>query len=95
MQLSSIECSISTPFDFLLIAFFRMTDILLKRVRMPWMWPDWIFKWLPEGREHDRYLKIIHQFTGKVIEDRAQSFHANEIQGKHSAFLGKNTPLYS
>jgi hypothetical protein len=56
---------------------------------MPWMWPDLLFTLLPEGREHDQCLNIIHQFTGKVIENRAQEFHANEIRGKRSAFLGK------
>lgn len=56
---------------------------------MPWMWPELMFKLLPEGREHDRCLNIIHQFTRKVIEDRAQAFRASEIRGKRSAFLGK------
>jgi hypothetical protein len=55
---------------------------------MPWMWPDLLFKLLPEGREHDRCLNTIHQFTEKVIQDRAQAFHANDIQRKRSAFLG-------
>jgi len=54
---------------------------------MPWMWPDLIFKFLPEGREHDRCLNIVHQFTQKVIQDRAQAFQADEIHGKRSAFL--------
>jgi len=71
------------------MSLFRLTDIILKRQRMPWMWPDLIFKLLPEGREHDRYLNIVHQFTKKVIQDRAQAFHASEIHGKRSAFLGK------
>jgi len=56
---------------------------------MPWLWPDLIFKVLPEGREHDRCLNIIHEFTRKVIHDRAQEFHASEAHGKRSAFLGK------
>ncbi|CAF3403743.1 unnamed protein product [Rotaria sp. Silwood1] len=68
-------------------AVLKITDIILKRQRMPWMWPDVIFKFLSEGREHDRCLKIIHQFTKKVIHDRAQAFHASEVHGKHSAFL--------
>jgi cytochrome P450 family 4 subfamily V len=71
------------------MSLFRLTDIILKRQRMPWMWPDLIFKLLPEGREHDRCLNIVHQFTKKVIQDRAQAFHASEIHGKRSAFLGK------
>jgi hypothetical protein len=62
---------------------------------MPWMWPDLLFKLLPEGREHDQCLNIIHQFTGKVIEERAQEFHANEIRGKRSAFLGKFVVFFS
>jgi hypothetical protein len=66
-----------------------MTDIILRRVRMPWMWPDLVFKLLPDGREHDRCLNIIHQFTKKVIDDRAEAFHANDIHGKRSVFLGK------
>ena len=67
----------------------RLTDVILKRLRMPWLWPEWIFKMLPEGREHERCLKIAHQFTGKVIQDRAQAFQASEIHGKRSALLGK------
>ncbi|CAF1276388.1 unnamed protein product [Rotaria magnacalcarata] len=68
-------------------AVLKLTDILLKRQRMPWLWPDLIFKILPQGRAHDRYLKIVHQFTKKVIDDRAQAFHADEIRQKRSAFL--------
>jgi hypothetical protein len=77
------------------MTFCRITAIIVKRQRMPWMWPDWIFKWLPEGREHDRYIKTANRFVEKVIQNRAQAFHANEIQGKHSAFLGRNTLFYS
>ena len=65
-----------------------MTEIVLKRQRMPWMWPDLLFKLIPDGREHDRCLNTIHQFTGKIIQDRAEAFHANDIHGKRSAFLG-------
>ncbi|CAF4995242.1 unnamed protein product, partial [Rotaria sp. Silwood1] len=68
-------------------AVLKLTDIILKRQRMPWLWPDLIFKLLPQGRNHDRYLKIVHEFTKKVIDDRAQEFHADENRGKRSAFL--------
>lgn len=68
----------------------RLTDVILKRLRMPWLWPEWMFNLLPEGREHARCLEIAHQFTGKVIEDRAKAFQASEIQSKRSAFLGKS-----
>ncbi|CAF1109070.1 unnamed protein product [Adineta steineri] len=68
-------------------AVLKLTDLILKRQRMPWMWPDFLFNLLPEGREHNRCLNIVHQFTKKVIDDRAQDFHANQIHGKRSAFL--------
>ncbi|CAF1068446.1 unnamed protein product [Adineta steineri] len=68
-------------------AVLKLTDLILKRQRMPWMWPDFLFNLLPEGREHNRCLNIVHQFTKKVIHDRAQDFHANQIHGKRSAFL--------
>ena len=62
---------------------------------MPWMWPDAVFKFLPDGRAHDRYLDVVHQFTKKVIDDRARDFHASEIKSKRSAFLGINESLSS
>ncbi|UJR08122.1 hypothetical protein I4U23_012399 [Adineta vaga] len=68
-------------------AVLKLTDIILKRQRMPWMWPDIVFQFLPEGREHDRHLNTVHQFTKKVIDDRARDFHASNIQGKRLAFL--------
>ncbi|CAF3997706.1 unnamed protein product [Adineta steineri] len=68
-------------------AVLKLTDLIIKRQRMPWMWPDFLFNLLPEGREHNRCLNIVQQFTKKVIHDRAQDFHANQIHGKRSAFL--------
>lgn len=68
-----------------------MTDVILKRQRMPWLWSDRLFKLTPEGREHERCLKIIHQFTQKVIADRAEAFQADQVQSKRSAFLGKRS----
>lgn len=59
---------------------------------MPWLWPDLLFKLMPEGREHDRCLNIVHNFTSKVIEDRARDFHADNVRSKRSAFLGKAAP---
>ena len=56
---------------------------------MPWLSSDLMFKFLPEGREHDRCLNIIHNFTKKVIDDRAQAYENSQIYGKRSVFLGK------
>uniref|UniRef100_A0A3B4CQU8 Cytochrome P-450AROM n=1 Tax=Pygocentrus nattereri TaxID=42514 RepID=A0A3B4CQU8_PYGNA len=47
---------------------YRMSDIITKRQRMPWYWPDIVYNYFGEGREHDRSLKILHSFT----ESRAE-----------------------
>lgn len=68
-------------------AVLKLTDLILKRQRMPWLWSNLIFNVFPEGREHERCLKIIHQFTKRVIQDRANAFEATHVQEKRSAFL--------
>jgi len=68
-------------------AVLKLTDIILKRLRMPWLWPKPLFDLLPDGREHSRCLNIVHQFTRKVINDRARAFQADEIHGKRPVFL--------
>ena len=37
------------------------------RQRSPWLWNDTLYGLLPSGREHKRCLKILHDFTNKVI----------------------------
>ena len=60
----------------------------MKRQRMPWLWPDPIFRLTPQGREHERCLQVIHQFTGTIIQERVAVFKAEEVRSKRSAFLG-------
>lgn len=33
---------------------------------MPWYWPDFVYNYFGEGREHNRSLKILHSFTDSV-----------------------------
>ncbi|KTG35518.1 hypothetical protein cypCar_00012972 [Cyprinus carpio] len=47
---------------------YKMSDIITKRQRVPWLWPDWIFNKLEEGKEHYRRLKILHSFTASVSD---------------------------
>jgi len=69
-------------------AILKVTDVVLKRQRFPWLWPDFVFYLTREGREHERCLKTIHNFTAKVIEDRAKDFELDRIRSrKRSAFL--------
>jgi hypothetical protein len=46
-----------------------MSDVILHRVKSPWLWPDLIYNMCPSGRIHNNCLKILHGFTNKVILD--------------------------
>lgn len=43
-----------------------MSDIISRRQRTPWFWPDFLYKYFGDGREHDKTLKILHSFTYNV-----------------------------
>lgn len=43
-----------------------MSDIIIRRVRMPWYWPNFVYHLLGDGKEHDRSLKVLHSFTESV-----------------------------
>lgn len=44
----------------------RMSDIISRRQRAPWFWPDSVYKCFGEGREHEKTLKVVQSFTYKV-----------------------------
>lgn len=46
----------------------RMSDIISGRQRMPWYWPDFVYSYFGEGKEHDKTLKVLHSFTESVSE---------------------------
>lgn len=43
-----------------------MSDIISRRQRTPWFWPDFMYYAFGDGREHDATLKVLHSFTYKV-----------------------------
>ncbi|XP_048825781.1 cytochrome P450 4V2-like [Brienomyrus brachyistius] len=51
---------------------YRMSDIITRRQRAPWLWPDFIYNLLGEGKEHTKRLKILHSFTEGVIRERTE-----------------------
>ncbi|XP_036407558.1 cytochrome P450 4V2-like [Megalops cyprinoides] len=51
---------------------YKMSDIITRRQRTPWYWPDFIYYFIGEGKEHDRSLKILHSFTESVIKEKAE-----------------------
>ncbi|XP_077000434.1 cytochrome P450 4V2 isoform X2 [Tamandua tetradactyla] len=71
-------------------AVYRMSDIILRRIRMPWLWLNLSYSIFKEGREHKRSLKILHNFTNNVITERANEMEAGggyRDKNKRRAFL--------
>uniref|UniRef100_A0A3P8RU77 Cytochrome P450 4V2 n=1 Tax=Amphiprion percula TaxID=161767 RepID=A0A3P8RU77_AMPPE len=73
---------------------YKMSDIVSSRQRKPWFWSDFVYNYFGEGREHDRTLKILHSFTRKVINEKAEKMsdiesdsEPKEGMKKRNAFL--------
>ncbi|XP_035035250.1 cytochrome P450 4V2 [Hippoglossus stenolepis] len=73
---------------------YKMSDIISRRQRKPWFWPDIVYNYFGEGREHDKTLKILHSFTNKVIHERAEKISSTKSDSesengkkKRQAFL--------
>lgn len=43
-----------------------MSDIVSRRQRTPWFWPDLVYYLFGEGQEHNKTLSVLHSFTYKV-----------------------------
>lgn len=48
----------------------EILDIVCKRIFHLWLQPDWLFKWFPQFPKHERYIKILHDFTDDVIQKK-------------------------
>ncbi|CAI9723449.1 cytochrome P450 4V2-like [Octopus vulgaris] len=55
----------------------RMTDIISYQQQSPWLWPDLIFNLHPLGKEAAKCLKVLHDFTNKVIKEREELYLEN------------------
>ena len=69
MQIDACRFSFVWCFLFFLVAHFhspRMTDIITRRQRTPWFWPDLSYNMFGEGMEHNRRLKTLQSFTSSV-----------------------------
>ncbi|XP_075786455.1 cytochrome P450 4V2-like isoform X2 [Pelodiscus sinensis] len=68
-------------------AVYKMSDIIQHRQKSPWLWPDFMYSMVHEGREHNRILKILHSFTDSVIAEKSQEIknheqHKTDFEGK-------------
>ncbi|MEJ1285079.1 family with sequence similarity 149 member A [Cricetulus griseus] len=57
---------------------YRMSDMIHRRMKMPWFWFDLWYLMFKEGREHRRGLKRLHTFTNNVIAERVSDMKAKE-----------------
>ncbi|XP_056415431.1 cytochrome P450 4V2-like isoform X1 [Hyla sarda] len=53
-------------------AIYEMSDLIHRRQKKPWLWPDFIYSHLRSGKRHAKNLKILHTFTDQTILERAQ-----------------------
>ncbi|XP_010399873.3 cytochrome P450 4V2 [Corvus cornix cornix] len=63
-------------------AIYRMSDLIQQRQKSPWLWPEFLYILFKEGREHKRNLNILHNFTDKVIAEKAEELKSTR-QNKH------------
>ncbi|KIH65680.1 unspecific monooxygenase [Ancylostoma duodenale] len=67
----------------------RMNELAFLHERMPWMWIQAIWYASTYGLEYDRHLKILTDFTRKVIDEKvAERKETNPLEtGRKKAFL--------
>ncbi|KAF6083854.1 cytochrome P450 family 4 subfamily V member 2 [Phyllostomus discolor] len=66
-------------------AVYRMSDMIHRRMKAPWLWLDFLYLMFNEGWEHKRTLQIVHNFTNDVINERAKEIkRAEECQSDES-----------
>lgn len=51
-------------------AIYKASEQLFLRMIRPWLFPDIVFNMSRSGREHAACLKILHDFTKKVIKEK-------------------------
>nr|ALX81392.1 cytochrome P450 [Liposcelis entomophila] len=56
----------------------RMSQIFQIRQLTPYLHWDWIFKITSTGREHEKWLKVLHGFTKRVIQERKKAYKENQ-----------------
>ncbi|XP_029200943.2 cytochrome P450 4V2-like isoform X1 [Acropora millepora] len=62
----------------------RMSDLVQKRQKSPWLWNDVVYNLTPSGREHSKCLDILHDFTHMVIDERIAQREAKKSKPQES-----------
>ena len=45
---------------------FRMSELLMRRGKRPWLYSDFVYRMLPDGKEFKRTLQFLHDVTHEV-----------------------------
>lgn len=53
-------------------AVYEMGSIIQNRQAKPWLQPDWLFRWTSMYKTHEKCIKILHEFSNKVIQERRE-----------------------
>ncbi|XP_038611293.1 cytochrome P450 4V2 [Tachyglossus aculeatus] len=67
---------------------YRMSDLIHRRTKMPWLWLDTCYLLFQEGREHRQNLRVLHEFTDRVIAERSRELE----QSRQVALKGPGSP---
>lgn len=64
---------------------YKISELVHRRQKAPWLWPDMIYDMLPAGKNSKECLKNLHGFTQSVIMERqmdlGSSFENEEAKG--------------
>jgi len=56
----------------------RITQLAMERGVRPWIHSDWIFYRTQRGRDYQRCVEVLHNFTDQVIRDRRRALEEEE-----------------
>nr|XP_015929387.2 cytochrome P450 4C1-like [Parasteatoda tepidariorum] len=73
-------------------AIHEIGDIFLFRILRPWLYPDFIFKITPSGRQFFKNVDVIHRFTRKVIREKKSEMVENNQLLKHLDVIANDSP---
>nr|XP_022910600.1 cytochrome P450 4C1-like [Onthophagus taurus] len=64
---------------------YGITKLTMKRLTTPLLHPDFIFYKTPFGKEYNKYLTILHNFTTQVIQDRKKAFKNDHLHSLNTS----------
>jgi cytochrome P450 family 4 subfamily V len=70
----------------------KMSEVILHYERKPWLWLKPIFYATGYGYEYDRCMKILKEFTEKVITERSEQYERDRLQNEFQNKDGESKP---